>query len=323
MLRRIMVELQHKFGSTINTGRYMNEPSRKLIDKSTHAGKAPDHIGETLEEQILSEHQLPNPRQGLPLTSSNILQLQCMLGNQATTQLLTNQAGTNKSLIQRQIGPNLQVGDFVKKGPKGAPWKITKTAIKNGLLQYTVEWQGGLISKDVMEDDTEWHPANPPQLNPREQKTFNYISTRIAQPVVGTVASWIQPNESADTAVSKGLKMTEEATTNDTLKYLWTGGAADCVAVGGYNNNVAYLTHADRSSVGSAVQNVLALGNGVQVYLSNQMVQYGAQTAATSGMLQDIVEDLQKNNINAAIYGTGRLALNGSTGAVLSQFPNP
>jgi hypothetical protein len=120
--------------------------------------------------------------------------------------------------------------------------------------------------------------------------------------------------------------MDNQLTTEGQFKYLWSGGAADCVIVAIFSKKlkIAYLTHATRNSSGALGAVVDRMGLGAKVYLSCAYFGYGVEQASAQGTVQEIVGDLMREQAKVvACYGTGSLAINGRTGAVLSHFPKP
>lgn len=116
--------------------------------------------------------------------------------------------------------------------------------------------------------------------------------------------------------------MNEDKTSDEKLKYLWSGGAADRIIVAAYNDRKAYMTHATRLSAGSVEETVKGFGG--KAYLSSQYSGFDPAFAAEPGTVKDIVGGLIKNKVTiTALYGTGRLAINSKTGDSLSKFKNP
>jgi hypothetical protein len=214
-------------------------------------------------------------------------------------------------------------------GKPGGLLRISKATQKGQPLKwfYTLERPGALgAPQEVAGDNDDWELAARPAQETEEQRTVReYLEPKITPQVQGSVATWLQENEPVKAAVSVAINMSDELFTDGKLMYLWTSGAADCVAVAAYSKayGKAYLIHADRTSTGKVINGVRSLGDDVVVYLSN-MYMKSAEMASQTGTVKDIVMDLSRAGINAvACYGTGYLAINGRTGEVLSWLPKP
>jgi hypothetical protein len=179
----------------------------------------------------------------------------------------------------------------------------------------------GLQQQDVYED-APWDLVAV-ATNPVELAVAQYIQPKISNPVIGDVAAWLQKGETPTEAISPCIEMNQEKYSDSTTNYPWSGGA-DCIIVVAYHNRRAYVTHATRVSCGNLVSGINNVGPQSKVYLSSQYFRLGAQSASEAGTVQDVISALQKSNFNVvAIYGSGQLAINARTGAVLSQFRKP
>ncbi len=227
----------------------------------------------------------------------------------------------NHPIIQRKIGDGgaENIGKFVQKKPSKVPWKIIAAVHKDAGWEYEIDFRG-LAQKKVMGTDDDYE-IMVPQVDPKAEKVKPYIVGSKKAPVEGDVKNWIADDED-DGAISKCIMMNEELKSNEQIKYLWSGGAADCIIVSAYNNGEAYMTHATRVSAGSVAD--IVKGFGGSVYLSSQYFGLDPESAADAGTVQEIVGELVDKKVAiTAMYGTGRLAINSKTGAVLSKFINP
>jgi hypothetical protein len=225
------------------------------------------------------------------------------------------------------------VGQFARRrgsgsGKPGGAIKITGAAQDPTTRRWTYTvLVGGMFPKPVAGDDDAWELHAAPQASPAELRARAAISARLARPAVGQVEGWVRDDEKAAEAISACVKMDSTAETGGALQYLWTAGAADCVAVAAYcaaDGGRAVLEHATRSSCGNAAAFANTAGLGGRVYLASQYFRLGADAAAGQATVREIVLDLLDNGCNlVACYRSTRLAVNGRTGAVLSQFPMP
>jgi hypothetical protein len=158
-----------------------------------------------------------------------------------------------------------------------------------------------LQQREVTQDDAEWNLFDE-AVNPTELRVRQFIAPRIQAPLNGNVNAWLGVGERPSTAISAAIMMDQSRTSDDTLRYLWRGGAADCIVIAAVGDAGAFLMHATRITVATAITGVSRVGGGAQ----------------------EIVGSLIDDGVEVhAIFGSGRLAINSQTGAVLSRFPDP
>lgn len=107
------------------------------------------------------------------------------------------------------------------------------------------------------------------------------------------------------------------ATTSESCRVVWSGGASACVIVGAHSGNQAKMVHVDETSVAADIGPV----TGWTVYLASQKFKHlGVDPEFSDKFAVKIVNDLVNNGANiVAVYSTDRLALS-ADGRVSAQF---
>jgi hypothetical protein len=204
----------------------------------------------------------------------------------------------------------------------GAAWDIITAFPRGGTFTYKLSMKG-LKELMVAGDDDAWELAQE-TVDPEEVQMTAFIRSKLAVPPTGKVADWLQNNEMIAGSVSRCVRMNESKLSNVTIKYLWSGGAADCVIVAVYSQKagLASLAHATRLTAEKEGADAKSFASDARIYLSSTHFLDPAK-AAQAGTVKDILRDLMKVDPSrvVAFYNTGRLALNARTGQVLAQFP--
>jgi hypothetical protein len=225
------------------------------------------------------------------------------------------------------IGPGglTLIGKWAAKQQKGAPWEI-KGAKQSGFppkWQYTLDMRG-LMQMTVAEDDSDWALITP-KVDPQELELQNFIAARLAPDIKGDVNGWAVADENRF-KISPCIKMDAGVFSDDETKYLWSGGAADCVIVGAHSvlQKRGYVMHTTRNTAADAGEQLMSLETDRKVYLASKYFSYGALQAAQAGTVQQVVAALKAKGIDIVnCYGSGRLAVNSVTGEILTEFCNP
>jgi hypothetical protein len=230
-------------------------------------------------------------------------------------------------MIQRAIGDAQAKGTPVRKGKSGMDWKIVEAKQEDSKWVYTVQADvfGMIKQQTVAGDDDEWRVYIAQQTP--EQLAMETVITQNLEPAVqGEIASLVVD----ESAISPVVQMDGEATTSSQYSVVWTGGSADCIAVGAYNGEQAFLAHGTQFSVNQAVR--MALKRSKTIYLSSQHFRNGKTATETSTVKQiftafkDLLglepHQIQTSGYRLRLFDTGLLAIN-SKGQMLSQFVPP
>lgn len=148
-----------------------------------------------------------------------------------------------------------------------------------------------------------WGWQLPGEAAPPPGEADLYIQARLTAPPAGDSMTLLA-GRNADAA--EMLKMADPAsTTNVAVRVVWSGGAGDCVIVGGYQAGRARLMHMDQTCVGADFGSMA----GWQIYLAS------GKFARTGGMqddrlVRDLVAHLKAVNADVrAIYASSQLAI--------------
>lgn len=105
------------------------------------------------------------------------------------------------------------------------------------------------------------------------------------------------------------------AVTGGDTRVVWSGGASDCVIVGGFNGGKAKMVHLDRTSAPGDFGPVA----GWQIYLASEKFTLGEEVAVDGLVKQVITWLMEKGADVRAIYPTKQLAID-VEGTVLANF---
>jgi hypothetical protein len=245
-----------------------------------------------------------------------------MIGNGGIS--LVGRKARKRQLIQRAAGGSLP--PVLK---PAAPRVIKAAIFEQGRWKYTLD-MAGLGDTAVFGDDDNWELLEQ-TVDPEQAALAQYIRTKVRPDVSGSITDWLQHGETAAVAIASGVAMNQSKLAGpgggikqtDGAMYLWSGGAADCIIVAVYSqaNEMCQLTHATQLNRDDALELARRLPDA-RIYLSSTKFANPDQ-AADSTVVKGIVGDCKKESDQkkvVAFYNSGKLAINGRTGAVLSTF---
>jgi len=210
---------------------------------------------------------------------------------------------------------------MVKHKDKPLPWEIIGAEYDGpkGVWVYKLDFRK-LKQQEVNGDDGDWSVVER-KLSREEAEVAQFLDGRISRVnPKGSVSMWLQKEEQIAAAISDCGRMNETLQSDKTVKYLWSGGAADCICVASADDGMAKLIHITRLTCDDALAAMVS--THAPFYLSSKYFAEGPVVAAESGTVQGVIQTLKKYKIGG-IFTTGFLAINARTGEVLADFPAP
>ncbi|WP_280464693.1 hypothetical protein [Nocardia brasiliensis] len=189
-----------------------------------------------------------------------------------------------------------------------------------GRWRYRLKHKQGLIPDRWVNEDDPYQLVAEPTRQPESQELSLYLEARLQTSPRGTAGDLLSNQPASQVAACVG--MGEQQKSAGGIRVVWSAGAADCIIVGAYSSQRAYLTHVDRTAPSPAAVSkaIRDLGPAAKVFLASQVFSKGGE-AASSGLVQSLVTRLKDDRIDiTAIYPSTRLAINADTGTVLADF---
>ena len=167
------------------------------------------------------------------------------------------------------------LGLKVVEGIKKIPWTIIDLREGELGVEYQIEF-AGLTKKWIKGNDPNWSilEEDSESITQEEREIAKLIDDRIIDNVSGSLDGF-ESNliEMADIHVSKSGA--------------WTGGASDCVAVGGFSEEKVMLVHADRTSTLLAKR---IINKAPIIYLASEVFFKGGEKAVKNGNVIEIIK---------------------------------
>jgi hypothetical protein len=226
------------------------------------------------------------------------------LQNPAPVQAKT--ANANYGVVQRVIGgdgASLQGQKVVEDG-KNIPWTIIGCRGNGADLEYNIAL-GTFIDQWVRADDANWsiHEVVPTE---QEQANGALIDSKVAANKQGVIDDFKD-------------NLVQMADMHNSKHGAWSGGASDCVIVGGFTGEKVMMTHADRSSTALAKR---IIKNSPVVYLASEIFTKGGLSAAQNGNVNEILAMIHAAKKNFVVFKSKQMAIS-SSGKVFTSFNIP
>ncbi len=132
------------------------------------------------------------------------------------------------------------------------------------------------------------------------------------------IADLVEPKDSPEDAIQECVTMDSDkyaSSKNDKGYVLWTGGAADCIAIATYDGSMAWLKHATANEIvkqqDALIKEIMGNASAGKIYISSQKPQAAFEQA------------LKLAGANYELFTTGRLAISAKSGKVLTSFAPP
>lgn len=211
--------------------------------------------------------------------------------------------------VQRKVGDGgtSLIGHKVIEAGKARPWTIKSAQGAGATLQYEIDF-GGMVQKWISAHDEAWslHTEPEPTLSEAELALAAKIDAAMSGNPAGVISGYEANRvDMADIhAASQGA---------------WSGGASDCVIVGGVGGGKVYLTHADRTSTALARR---IIQNASTVYLASEAFSRGGQEAIKNGNVQEILAMIVQAGRTFRVFNAKQMAVE-PNGNVFTSFPIP
>lgn len=212
----------------------------------------------------------------------------------------------NKAIIQGKIGDGgtNNIGKFVLQNGKRHPWKIVEYDQNENKYHIDLD---NLYNKWISADDDNWSIVDKPA---------EHVLSTEEQTMIGVIERQKQKN--IDGEISK----------NYTLLYMgeyhqgksaWSGGASDCIIVGGYNGTNVILSHIDRTTI-DLTKNVIQ--KVPCVYMASDIFNKAGSEYIKSQLVKSVIGFVMNSNKPFKIFGSTKMAIS-SKGDIITNFPVP
>lgn len=196
------------------------------------------------------------------------------------------------------------LGLKVVEGIKKIPWTIIDLREGELGVEYQIEF-AGLTKKWIKGNDPNWSifEEDSESITQEEREIAKLIDDRIIDNVSGSLEGF-ESNliEMADIHVSKSGA--------------WTGGASDCVAVGGFSEEKVMLVHADRTSTLLAKR---IINKAPIIYLASEVFFKGGEKAVKNGNVIEIIKMIIEAKKEFNVFKSKQLAIS-FEGEVFTDF---
>jgi|GEM_PF-5292068 len=212
------------------------------------------------------------------------------------------------AVAQLQIGDagKALVGAQVIEDGKKRPWTIKSVRGEGEELEYELDLSG-LMQQWVKYNDESW------SIHEEEEVELDEATLELAELIEGNLHGDIDGEID-----SEGFFLVEMADIHNSKNGAWSGGASDCVIVGGFTGEKVMMTHADRTSTALA-KNIIA--KCPTIYLASEVFGKGGEAAICNGNVREIVDMIVEAGKPLVVFNSTRMAISGA-GQVYSSFDN-